>query len=1062
MLLIPKSAKENIYLIKSKESIEKPIISNKRILSSLKPVKACSNHDSILNKIIRNGTNNFTHIIKDCNKKNLDKYNNIEEFKDNSKDKNIISKYIISNREKNEDIISNYNKYKKITYYGDGYQYMDKLFKQVNINKEIETKENINSFKTNISNLDSSKIDNVKSNNYFSKNIRKIVKNENNNYNKNINVNYKDEKKEMSNNVLNKHYIQEKPTKTHFYKNYTGNNYLPLSIKENKNIIVNKREEEYNKKKRYDKHERINVPQKLYNNNTREKNGKIENENDKKKILESVGDNYKKNDEKKFVKEQKYKDRLLDKTKQIQNNIDLERKIRTLENENQLLKKNYDLLENELNNKIQSLVKENQLQKENYTKLNNYLNTINDKTKYLNAEKQKLQQIIKENQEKLDENLNKIKCKDNEINVLKEKDNETRILLNEKNNQIKEFENIIKNNNNEIFSLKEKEKEYKLDLCKKDNKIKELENIIKNINNKIYDFDKNEKKNQSLLNEKDNKINELEKLIKHDKDKISIFEENEKQNKILLIETEKKLKNYDLLIKDYKNKNLILIEKENNLNSLLNENINRIKEYEFKIQNNSDKINALEEKEKESQIIFVEKDNKINNLESIIKKNNNEISSLKKQIKEISDNNKNEIDQYKIKINQLEIIIKQQNNINENKKNIVSEKEFIQNGNTNSNSKQESKQKDKNNNSEKTQKKDDDGINNFNNKEINEKKISNKDLKIYGFINHSNDCYLNSSLQLLTRIKELKNGIYNYEKKYKINEDNDTQGELFIELKKIFNKIEKSNNDGLIIDPKDLKNAMGKLDEKYYENNQEDANEFISNLIDGLVMETSNKLKEKELDKLKTLKINDELVKTAYDNFFTRFFIKSGYSFLFDIFYGILLSKKYCKGCREEIIKFNPYSMLELPIYQLAKKNKNKSLELNQILNEFKSEKKYESKCKNCNSSKNMYTKTLLYTYPKYLIICFGRTLDNEYIYNNILYEENLELISDYDNKIYKYSLECVLEHSGGMNYGHYTALCPKDKENNRWYRFSDSYCDKFDNNFHSKCALILLYKLFQ
>ena len=40
--------------------------------------------------------------------------------------------------------------------------------------------------------------------------------------------------------------------------------------------------------------------------------------------------------------------------------------------------------------------------------------------------------------------------------------------------------------------------------------------------------------------------------------------------------------------------------------------------------------------------------------------------------------------------------------------------------------------------------------------------------------------------------------------------------------------------------------------------------------------------------------------------------------------------------------------MIELPIYQMAKQYKNKTLELNQILNEFKSEKKYEIKCNKC------------------------------------------------------------------------------------------------------------------
>ena len=67
-------------------------------------------------------------------------------------------------------------------------------------------------------------------------------------------------------------------------------------------------------------------------------------------------------------------------------------------------------------------------------------------------------------------------------------------------------------------------------------------------------------------------------------------------------------------------------------------------------------------------------------------------------------------------------------------------------------------------------------------------------------------------------------------------------------------------------------------------------------------------------------------------------------------------------------------------------------------------------------------------------------------------------LKTDYDNKSYNYSLESVIEHSGVINSGHYTSLC-KDKKNNICYRFNDRYCDKNNCDFHSKNALLLLYK---
>lgn len=59
-----------------------------------------------------------------------------------------------------------------------------------------------------------------------------------------------------------------------------------------------------------------------------------------------------------------------------------------------------------------------------------------------------------------------------------------------------------------------------------------------------------------------------------------------------------------------------------------------------------------------------------------------------------------------------------------------------------------------------------------------------------------------------------------------------------------------------------------------------------------------------------------------------------------DLFYGIYKTKKYCKTCKNTIaIKFNGYNMFELRLYKLTKQNKNKTLNLKQILDMYKAEK---------------------------------------------------------------------------------------------------------------------------
>jgi ubiquitin C-terminal hydrolase len=325
-------------------------------------------------------------------------------------------------------------------------------------------------------------------------------------------------------------------------------------------------------------------------------------------------------------------------------------------------------------------------------------------------------------------------------------------------------------------------------------------------------------------------------------------------------------------------------------------------------------------------------------------------------------------------------------------------------------------------------------------------------LKMYGFINRGNDCYLNSSLQLLTRIKDLKDEVFNFNENY---EDNDTQGRLIIEFKTLLQQIEVSKDKALTLDPRRLKRVMGNVDEKYKFNNQEDSNEFIANFISALLSETGNK------DKIvKKLNIVNESDKRPYDNLYKKFFQRKGYSFVLDLFYGIIKVTKKCNKCDNiNSIKFNVFNMLELPLYNLTKKNDNKELNLKQLFCNFTEEKKYEEACNNCKSD-NIYSKTTIYTLPQYLIISFGRICEGNYYSNNIHYPKNFKIKSEFEHKDFSYILECVIEHSGGLGGGHYTSLIPTDKNNDNWIRYSDSYCSGNSYGFESRNAIILLYKL--
>ena len=317
--------------------------------------------------------------------------------------------------------------------------------------------------------------------------------------------------------------------------------------------------------------------------------------------------------------------------------------------------------------------------------------------------------------------------------------------------------------------------------------------------------------------------------------------------------------------------------------------------------------------------------------------------------------------------------------------------------------------------------------------------------EIYGFINNGNNCYLNSSLQLLTRIKELKKNILILNSD-KLNKSSRTRGLLTKEFQKILKDIQKGETK---IDPENLKIEMSNIDDRYLKSNQEDANEFIANFLDGLLEETSS------FDRIFQNRV-DEMNREAYINFFNKFYRKKGNSFILDLFFGELRTTKTCKNCRINSVKFNPYNMLELPVYEIAK-DRYGDIYLEEIFKNFFSEIKSGARCGRCGNE--MITKNELFKLPKYLIIFFGRTVNNDYVSNNIIYNKYIELSQYMCNKRIptQFELQSVIEHSGGAHYGHYTSLCYIESRN-RWYYFSDtesSLCSDYRGN----NAIILLYK---
>ena len=513
-------------------------------------------------------------------------------------------------------------------------------------------------------------------------------------------------------------------------------------------------------------------------------------------------------------------------------------------------------------NKISPNLKKGSIAKDQQNKIMNSLASNNEKEpkigKNIVIEKGKIKSLKeKNNYEK--RNLSKYKNKYNINN--KNKINNINIILIENGQKIAEDHIKIpqekKNKINPVTIINNK--------IKHDNyKDKKLSSNVKNgimQNNKVKE---NEEKNEEdfvlLSKDDDNKILTSNKNNINNYSDDNKFKDIKSDNEIHIINANKLKYNID------NNENKIII----------NDNYRNFIESQIHINNNDNKDKFVEEKKFDNQSKILNKDNKVfdnENKEKFEKKiiNDNEelIIDNKSKVEEKEVNNiENEgliienkvnnnekesiIEENKINDKEKEDLIKNNENINENNnfnKKINENKNSIENNNKNekinenNNSVENDIIDEEVNAKEKERLKEIENESNTAEEEMEIKQKNQKIHKKYRFANIGNNCYLNSSLQLLTRISDLTKNVFDFDIN-QIKEDNATNGQLIKAFKNILTQIEEAiDDDRLIINPRTFKETMGKIDGRYLKINQEDSNEFISNFIDALLWETADKEK---------------------------------------------------------------------------------------------------------------------------------------------------------------------------------------------------------------------------
>ena len=195
-------------------------------------------------------------------------------------------------------------------------------------------------------------------------------------------------------------------------------------------------------------------------------------------------------------------------------------------------------------------------------------------------------------------------------------------------------------------------------------------------------------------------------------------------------------------------------------------------------------------------------------------------------------------------------------------------------------------------------------------------KIEKEKFPVLGLTNLGNSCYMNSSLQCLFATKELSDYfIYNFNEKY-INKENilGSGGILTLAYVNLLLSINNTTNNKNYT-PDSFKIILGLCSTKFEGNEQEDAHEFISYLLD-VFHEDVNRVRDKTNNEEKNIKYKKEMTEEEKSIIDWNNFLRRNQSVLIDLFYGQLKSSIICPLCKFKSINFNPFLSLELSINQ--------------------------------------------------------------------------------------------------------------------------------------------------